>query len=37
LAIAALSIIGRVPRLQAWLGGSLTLVLSALIAAAFAK
>jgi hypothetical protein len=37
LSIAALAIIGRVPRVQAWLGGSLTLVLQALIAAAFAR
>jgi len=37
LAIAALSIVGRLPRVQAWLGGGLTLVLPALIVAAFAK
>jgi hypothetical protein len=36
LVIAALTIVGRVPRLQAWLGGILTLVLPGLIAAAFA-
>jgi Yip1 domain len=36
LSVAALSIVGRVPRVQAWLGGSLTLVLPGLIAAAFA-
>jgi hypothetical protein len=37
LAIAALSIVGRVPRVQAWLGGSLTLILPAFLAAAFAR
>ena len=37
LAVAALAIVGRVPRVQAWLGGILTLVLPALIAAAFAR
>ena len=37
LGVAALAIVGRVPRVQAWLGGSLTLVLPALIAAAFAR
>lgn len=37
LSIAALAIVGRVPRVQAWLGGILTLVLPALIAAAFAR
>lgn len=37
LEIAALAIIGRVSRPVAWLGGSLTLILGALIAASFAK
>jgi hypothetical protein len=37
LSIAALALIGRVPRVQAWLGGSLTLVLQGLIAAAFVR
>jgi len=37
LGVAALSIVGRVPRVPAWLGGILTLVLPALIAAAFAR
>ncbi|HEX8806490.1 MAG TPA: hypothetical protein VF741_06055, partial [Candidatus Aquilonibacter sp.] len=36
LVVAALVIVGRVPRLQAWLGGILTFVLPGLIAAAFA-
>jgi Yip1 domain len=36
LAIAALSIVGRVPPVPAWLGGLLTLVLPGLFAAAFA-
>lgn len=37
LSIAALAIVGHVPRVQAWLGGILTLILPALIAAAFAR
>ncbi|HUA08634.1 MAG TPA: hypothetical protein VMA98_05115 [Candidatus Acidoferrales bacterium] len=37
LVIAALAVTGRVARVQAWLGGILTLLLPALIAAAFAK
>ncbi len=37
LGIAALSIVGRVPRVPAWLGGILTLVLPGLIAASFAR
>jgi hypothetical protein len=37
LSIAALAIVGRVPRVQAWLGGILTLVVPALIAAALAR
>lgn len=37
LEIGALSVIGRVSRPVAWLGGSLTLILGALLAASFAK
>ncbi len=37
LEVAALAIVGRVPRITAWLGGGLTLLIPALFAAAFAR